>query len=212
MMAKFWYTFGTEVVAYSKPSNNLILGIIKQDTAEKLQKANDEDGGFVFMPKHVTRHRPEIFKSTIQQYFQKSLEYIEIIDEIPGYKTRVHQCAYYASIEDVFNINFEQTEDRDFIKLISPFYPWTHKHVYEYLTGKDPEIEHTIGKGAILLFRMYKFDSPINQEYKQADRDSSQIKSFEINQIFNKTHPIHKKSNFDELRNLIHFVFNNTRK
>ena len=128
--------------------NRYILGIVKQDTAKKILKANETDGGFVLMPKDVLRHKPEIFKPSIQPLFKQSLKLIREIEKAEGYTTRNHLCEYYAEIIETFFINFDKSSDREFIKLISPFYPWTHNHVYEYLTGKDTEIERTVGKGA----------------------------------------------------------------
>lgn len=75
-------------------------------------------------------------------------------------------------MKKVYKLDYELAKDRNYIRLIYPFYHWTHNYGYEYLTGKEPEIESTVGKGAVVLFRMYNLLDSYWQDYYQADRDS----------------------------------------
>lgn len=216
MKINCWYTYATEVLAYSKSQYKFIIGIVKQHTAKGLEKAVEENGFFLLLPKNVTRHISTIFKSSIRHLYKRSLELVEEIEsDEQGYTTRRHHCNFYASIHKTYSIDFSEHNDREFIKYISPLYPWTHEHVFEYLTGKDPEIPETVGKGAISIIKIFRLKSPIVITYRQADRDSSQIKSFDYEYLtplnFNFEDPIHEKQEFNALINLIEFLYQKTR-
>ena len=216
MKINCWYTYATEILAYSKPCYKFIVSIFKQHTVKRLQKSVEENKFFLLLPKNVTRHIPTIFKTSIRHLYKRSLELVEEIEsDEQGYTTRIHHCNFYATIQKTYVIDFSESNDREFIKYLSPLYPWTHEHVFEYLTGKDPEIPETIGKGAISIIKVFRLNSPIEIDYRQADRDSSQIKSFEYEYLtpstFNFKEPIHDEKEFNALNNLIEFLYQKTR-
>jgi len=214
MIIHSWYTFATEIVAYSNPQNKYIIGIVKEDTAHKLEKYTRELG-FLLLPKHVTRHVPEIFKKSLFNEYAKSLELVQEIDKADGYTEREHKCDYFAIVHKVYYVDYKNSKDKNFIKLISPFYPWTFDHVNEYLEGKDPEIPENIGKGGILILKLYYLNSAINIFFKQAHRDSSQIKKHELGigiDSFKNLEPIIPENEFSEITALIEVIYNYSRK
>ena len=209
MKQTFWYTFATEVLAFSEPNMKFVIGIVKQDTAKKLQ--NDE--AFILMPKNGTRHVVDIFKPSIQNLYSKSKELTLILEETEYDKNRKYLIQYYSKILKEYQIDYENENDRKFIKLISPLCPWTSKHVSEYLTGKSKEIPKTVGLGSVLLLEVHRLDSELWIEYRQAHRDSSQIKKIELNDPINFSfnNPIHERDEYKELIELVDFVYHHTR-
>lgn len=211
MKVPAWYTYATEVLAYSNPAYKFICGIVKQDTAKKLLKAT-ENGGFLLMPKHTIRHSPKIFKSSIRNLYEKSLSLIEEVSSEEDYTTRRHICDYWCKIQRVYNLDFSKKNDRKFIELISPMYPWTYEHVYEYLTGKNPEIPETVGLGAVIVLKLFRLEQRQEVEFKQAHRDSSQVKSLDLPSDPSTyiSNAIYEEAEFSRLFNLIDWIYRET--
>ena len=211
MELKCWYTYATEVLAYSRPQYKFILSIVKQHTATRLKKAVKNDGFYLLLPKDVKRHVPEIFKSSIRHLYKESLRLVEEIINEEKYITRKHICQYYVSINKIFQIDFSRDSDREFIKMLSPLYPWTFNHVFKYLTGKDSQVPDTVGEGAIIIIKLYKLNFPIKLTYKQAKRDSSQVKTIEIENItpdmFEFQNLVYKKQEYQALCRLIDYLY-----
>ena len=212
MKQTFWYTFATEVLAFSDPNMKFVIGIVKQDTAKKLQKSKS---GFFLMPKDVTRHKPHIFKQSIQSLFTESKKLVNINTNVSIFNsnTLIHEIISYAQILEIYHINYSVKEDQKFIRLISPLCPWTFDHIKKYLNGKDEQVQKTVGFGSVIILEIHKLNSVFKIEYTQANRDSSQVKSIEDNNIpeMSFNNPILNSNELKKLMELVDFVYNHTR-
>ncbi len=212
MKQTFWYTFATEVLAFSEPNMKFVIGIVKQDTAKRLQKPKS---GFYLMPKDVSRHKANIFKQSIQSLFPESKKLVNISenDNEVNSNTRIHEVLSYARILKEFCIDYAKKEDQKFIRLISSLCPWTFNHVKKYLSGKDEQIPNTVGLGSVIILEVYNLKSPFKIKYTQADRDSSQVKSIENLDFPEMTfdNPVLNSDELNKLIELVDFVYHHTR-
>ena len=212
MKQTFWYTFATEVLAFSEPNMKFVIGIVKQDTAKRLQKP---ESGFYLMPKDVTRHKPLIFKQSIQPLFSESKKLVNIQanDNKVNSTTRIHEAISYARILKEYSIVYSKKEDQKFIRLISSLCPWTFDHVKKYLRGKDEQIPNTVGLGSVIILEVHNLKSPFKIKYTQADRDSSQVKSIENINFPEMTfdNPVLNSDELNKLIELVDFVYHHTR-
>ena len=212
MKQTFWYTFATEVLAFSEPNMKFVIGIVKQDTAKRLQKP---ESGFYLMPKDVTRHKSNIFKQSIQSLFSESKKLVKIHpnDNEINSNTRIHEILSYARILKEYSIVYSNKEDQKFIRLISSLCPWTFDHVKKYLSGKDEQIPKTVGLGSVIILEVHNLKLPFKIKYTQADRDSSQVKSIENINFPEMTfdNPVLNSDELHKLIELVDFVYHHTR-
>lgn len=201
MERQFWYTFSTDVLAYSSPFHKFVIGIVGLKTADTLEKSD----GFFLMPSDGTRHDRTIFKDSISYLYDSGIQKIaRKANSVWNYS-----IDYHAKVKARFTLNLENEHDKEFLKLMSPLYTWKYDHVLEYFRGETTTQRGTnVGTIALVLLRVYKNRRSFDIEYKPVVGDSTQVRVFEIeNQLeMDFKSPIHNDVEFDEFQKLVNYL------
>jgi hypothetical protein len=88
---KFWYTYCTDMQAYTLPHGNYIIALVGLKTANDLEKQP-----FFIMPSHTTRHKPDIYKESIQLLYENYKRYIRI--QVDDSLDWTYKIEYYAKV------------------------------------------------------------------------------------------------------------------
>ncbi|MHA1340262.1 MAG: hypothetical protein ACTSRZ_08730 [Promethearchaeota archaeon] len=210
MRKSFWYLYATDHYLYTTPSLRFIIGIIKPRTANLLMKEEI----FFLMPKDAKRHQPNIYKHSIQEFFGTH-DYIKQIETSNGVINE-YRISCVGTIYKKYDIDINEESDLRFIKLITPFYPWTLKHVVDYISGaKFYQEGNIVGKSCVIILRVFKLKKSFSLYHLPKPRVSNQVLYFNIEEsvefmLENKEYiPIIKEEEFNALIELIQFIRDN---
>ncbi|MFX0101920.1 MAG: DUF1802 family protein [Candidatus Hodarchaeota archaeon] len=198
-----WYTYATDVLAYSDPNSYSILGITRTTTCKWLL----EKPHFFLFPKDTTRHVKDIFKKKAHDYYDQKHQLV-LPDDNYLIKTiaKIPEATAFKVSPD-----FTDKESLAFIKALGTFSNWTPEHLNNYLTGKGVEQQGSkFGDFAVFILRVFLLERPFIIKREQREKVSNQTFVIEVLGEFdsNKVQPVLEDSKFKELENTVTYLIN----